>query len=252
MHKPASIPERKSLSLPRHTYRMESPKTNNDNSNRKPTMNPTEVGSEEVKVCTALPLAGKEIVSEKFKKSSKISDIVKLKQMLKKWRKQAHSSTTSTSNANKNNNSNGNNGCKKGSLSRSNSMKGITFLKRSLSFTDVSAAGASSNAIPKGFLAVDVGEDMKRFVIPTSYLSHQAFSVLLREAEEEFGFQQEGVLRIPCEADVFQNILKVVEAKNSPDSKQTTHLSRNDVILCGSLESQSISQSHHPASPMCR
>lgn len=134
----------------------------------------------------------------------------------------------------------------------SKTMWRVSFLKRSLSFTDVSAAGASSNAVPKGFLAVDIGEDMKRFVIPTSYLSHQAFSVLLREAEEEFGFQQEGVLRIPCEADVFQNILKVVEAKNSPHSKQTTHLSRNDVILCGSLESQSISQSHHPASPMCR
>uniref|UniRef100_A0A7C9DVH1 Uncharacterized protein n=1 Tax=Opuntia streptacantha TaxID=393608 RepID=A0A7C9DVH1_OPUST len=122
-----------------------------------------------------------------------------------------------------------------------------SFLKRTLSFTDVSAAEASSNAVPKGFLAVDVGEDMKRFVIPTSYLSHQAFSVLLKEAEEEFGFQQEGVLRIPCEEEVFQNILKVVDAKNSPESKLTAHLSRNDGILCGSLESQSIPQSHHPS-----
>ncbi|KAK9129858.1 hypothetical protein Sjap_010345 [Stephania japonica] len=54
---------------------------------------------------------------------------------------------------------------------------------------------------------------MKRFIIPTEYLSHRAFGILLREAEEEFGFQHEGVLRIPCEVHVFEKILKLVEEK---------------------------------------
>ena len=174
------------------------------------------------------------------KNSNNISDIEKLKQKLKKWKKQANSSTTSNSN-------------KKGSLSRSNSIKeGITFLKRTLSFGDVSTSGASSNAVPKGFLAVHVGEEMKRFVIPTNYLSHQAFSVLLKEAEEEFGFQQEGILRIPCEVDVFESILKVLDAKNCLHSEQADGLSRKDGIVCGSSESQSLSRSHQPPSPMCR
>ncbi|XP_056690461.1 protein SMALL AUXIN UP-REGULATED RNA 9 [Spinacia oleracea] len=175
------------------------------------------------------------------KQSNKISDIVRLKQMLKKWRKQAHEAKAAN-NSNSNNNNN------------NNSSSSINFLKRTLSFTDLSANNGvpSNNAVPKGFLAVQVGEEMKRFVIPTKYLSHQAFSVLLKEAEEEFGYQKEGVLKIPCEVEVFENILKMVEEKNSSNAKQSLKFSRNDVIVCGSSESQSLSQSHHPPSPMCR
>lgn len=33
----------------------------------------------------------------------------------------------------------------------------------------------------------------------------------MREAEEEFSFQQEGVLKIPCEVLLFERILEVVE-----------------------------------------
>ncbi|EMS58585.1 hypothetical protein TRIUR3_17368 [Triticum urartu] len=52
---------------------------------------------------------------------------------------------------------------------------------------------------------------MRRFVIPTEYLKHQAFAALLREAEEEFGFQQEGLLRIPCDVPAFEAILRAVD-----------------------------------------
>ncbi|XP_021744128.1 uncharacterized protein LOC110710172 [Chenopodium quinoa] len=249
------------------------------------------------------------------KPSNRISDIVRLKQKLKKWRIQAHEAKVNGGNTDDNdgssNNSNisrkgslnrsnskgntfmkrtlsftdltanngmsskgflplddakanisnsGNNSSssssstKKGSLSRSNSIKGINFLKRTLSFTDLSANNGvpSNNAVPKGFLAVQVGEEMKRFVIPTKYLSHQAFSVLLKEAEEEFGYQKEGVLKIPCEVEVFENILKAVEEKNSSQAKQSLKFSRNDGIVCGSSDSQSLSQSKHPPTPMCR
>ena len=119
---------------------------------------------------------------ESKKGSNKITEIVRLQQMLKKWKKLA---VTPKSNDSK------------------------KFPKRSLSFSDTS--NAVSGDVPKGFLAVSVGEEMKRFVIPTKYLSHSAFAALLREAEEEFGFHQEGVLRIPCEVSVFHSILKVVE-----------------------------------------
>ncbi|KAL5974191.1 hypothetical protein ACLOJK_030854 [Asimina triloba] len=133
------------------------------------------------------------------KKPNKISEIVRLQQILKKWKKLANTPKPS---------------CGGGS-------KSMKFLKRTLSLTDSSSSASSLSsggcsdvgAVPKGFLAVSVGEEMKRFVIPTEYLSHRAFSLLLREAEEEFGFQQEGVLRIPCEVPVFERILKVVEQK---------------------------------------
>lgn len=67
--------------------------------------------------------------------------------------------------------------------------------------------------VPKGYLAVCVGKDLKRYVIPTEHLRHHAFGMLLREAEEEFGFHQAGVLKIPCEVGVFEMILKVVQEK---------------------------------------
>ncbi|KAE8709138.1 hypothetical protein F3Y22_tig00110332pilonHSYRG00980 [Hibiscus syriacus] len=68
--------------------------------------------------------------------------------------------------------------------------------------------------VPKGFLAVCVGEELKRYIIPMEYLGHEAFGILLRKAEEEFGFQQEGVLKIPCEVSMFDNILNAVQRKN--------------------------------------
>jgi len=64
---------------------------------------------------------------------------------------------------------------------------------------------ASSVAdVPKGHLAVYVGENHKRFVIPISYLSHPLFRDLLDWAEEEFGFNHPmGGLTIPCTEHYF-------------------------------------------------
>ncbi|CAA7409282.1 unnamed protein product [Spirodela intermedia] len=75
------------------------------------------------------------------------------------------------------------------------------------------------NGVPKGFLSVSVGEEMRRFVIPTAHLGHRAFLSLLKEAEEEFGFQHEGVLRIPCAASLFESILEVVEKEKKKKRK---------------------------------
>ena len=68
---------------------------------------------------------------------------------------------------------------------------------------------ASSKAVdaPKGYLAVYVGDKMKRFVIPVSYLNQPLFQDLLSEAEEEFGYDHPmGGLTIPCSEDTFQHI----------------------------------------------
>ncbi|QCE05347.1 SAUR family protein [Vigna unguiculata] len=68
---------------------------------------------------------------------------------------------------------------------------------------------ASSKVLdaPKGYLAVYVGEDMKRFVIPVSHLNQPLFQDLLSKAEEEFGYDHPmGGLTIPCTEDVFQHI----------------------------------------------
>ncbi|KAL5158551.1 Auxin-induced protein 15A [Glycine soja] len=65
--------------------------------------------------------------------------------------------------------------------------------------------------VPKGYLAVYVGPELRRFIIPTSYLSHSLFIVLLEKAAEEFGFDQSGGLTIPCEIETFKYLLKCME-----------------------------------------
>ncbi|KAF3542331.1 hypothetical protein DY000_02010189 [Brassica cretica] len=170
------------------------------------------------------------------KKSNKIREIVKLQQILKKWRKVAQASKQANNNK-INNEEDVNNINKTGS-------------KRTLSFTDVTA-------VPKGYLAVSVGKEEKSYKIPTEYLSHKAFQALLREAEEEFGFQQAGVLKIPCEVAVFESILKIME-DNKTDPYLTTQECRfnatttEEVISYRHPSDCPKTPSHQPLSPMCR
>ncbi|KAG5000320.1 hypothetical protein AAZX31_08G154600 [Glycine max] len=68
-------------------------------------------------------------------------------------------------------------------------------------------ASSKAGEVPKGYIAVYVGERMKRFVIPISYLSQPSFQDLLSLVEEEFGYDHPmGGLTIPCSEDVFQHI----------------------------------------------
>ncbi|KAH7515261.1 protein SMALL AUXIN UP-REGULATED RNA 51 [Ziziphus jujuba] len=177
------------------------------------------------------------------KKSNKIREIVRLQQILKKWKKLANApkNTTTATTSSASNNS-------------SNTSKGMKFIKRTLSFSDVSGASSNSNndVVPKGFLAVCVGKELKRFIIPTEYLGHQAFRILLQEAEEEFGFQQEGVLKIPCEVPVFEKILKVVEEKREVLFLHEFgfNADKDKNGCCSSPSDCDRTPSHHPQ--MCR
>ncbi|CAN1794299.1 Auxin-responsive protein SAUR20 [Linum perenne] len=76
-------------------------------------------------------------------------------------------------------------------------------LRRTGSGSSRSSSRSSSRFqdVPKGFLAVYVGETQKkRFVVSLSYLSHPSFQDLLSMAEEEFG------LTIPCSEETFTSI----------------------------------------------
>ncbi|CAN1820081.1 Auxin-responsive protein SAUR32 [Linum perenne] len=179
------------------------------------------------------------------KKSNKITEIVRLQQILKKWRKLANSSKPPTSASSSSITANNTNG--------SSGSKSIKFLKRTLSLSE--SSGAAAGRVPKGFLAVSVGEEQKRFTIPTEYLSHPAFHILLREAEEEFGFQQAGVLRIPCEVAVFESVLRIVEEKKDvvyfmQDCKFNVEDGVGGYGYCSLTGQQT--PTHHPQSPMCR
>ncbi|XP_030551688.1 auxin-responsive protein SAUR71-like [Rhodamnia argentea] len=145
---------------------------------------------------------------ESPEKSNKIREVVRLRRLLKKWRNFAKSSKAATSVAAM-------------SPNRGSIHKGINFLKRSISSLSSDDddgsnnsrkhSSSNNNAVPRGYLAVCVGEELQRFVIPMHYLDSPAFGSLLQEAEEVFGFQQTGVLRIPCNVSVFGSVLDMVE-----------------------------------------
>ncbi|KAG1362715.1 auxin-responsive protein SAUR50 [Cocos nucifera] len=64
--------------------------------------------------------------------------------------------------------------------------------------------------VPKGHFAVYVGENRSRFIVPISYLTHPEFQSLLRRAEEEFGFDHDMGLTIPCEEVVFRSLTSMI------------------------------------------
>ncbi|KAL5758779.1 hypothetical protein ACOSP7_021390 [Xanthoceras sorbifolium] len=62
--------------------------------------------------------------------------------------------------------------------------------------------------VPKGFLAVYVGPELRRFVIPMTYLSMPEFRVLMDSVADEYGFEHDGGLQFPCEEQEFEDILQ--------------------------------------------
>lgn len=60
--------------------------------------------------------------------------------------------------------------------------------------------------VPKGHFVVYVGENRSRYIVPISFLTTPQFQSLLQRAEEEFGFDHDMGLTIPCEEVVFQSL----------------------------------------------
>nr|XP_029147004.1 auxin-induced protein 15A-like [Arachis hypogaea] len=70
-----------------------------------------------------------------------------------------------------------------------------------------SLSASKGTNVPKGYLAVYVGDKMRRFVIPVCYLNQPSFQELLSQSEEEFGYDHPtGGLTIPCSEDAFLNL----------------------------------------------
>ncbi|CAK9320179.1 unnamed protein product [Citrullus colocynthis] len=77
-----------------------------------------------------------------------------------------------------------------------------------------SQSPSSSTSTPTGSFAIYVGDERQRFVVPTSFLSHPLFRMLLDKAYREFGFEQRNALVVPCSVSAFQEIVSAVECCN--------------------------------------
>ncbi|KAL5571921.1 hypothetical protein UlMin_021518 [Ulmus minor] len=79
-------------------------------------------------------------------------------------------------------------------------------------------------AVPKGHLAVYVGQkdgDFHRVLVPVMYFNHPLFSELLREAEQEYGYQHQGGITIPCRFSEFEQVKTRIAAGSTGARKMT-------------------------------
>ncbi|KAG0579070.1 hypothetical protein M758_4G071500 [Ceratodon purpureus] len=74
--------------------------------------------------------------------------------------------------------------------------------------------------VPAGCFPVYVGEERRRFVIPTSYLANSTFQALLAKSEEEYGLRCEGGLRIACPPDAFEHLLWSLQGDPALESEE--------------------------------
>lgn len=57
-------------------------------------------------------------------------------------------------------------------------------------------------------MPVYVGDEMERFVVSAELLNHPVFIGLLNRSAQEYGYEQKGVLQIPCHVFVFERIME--------------------------------------------
>lgn len=157
-----------------------------------------------------------------------IRQIVRLKEILQKWQ-----SVTLSSKGNSDLQTDDSHGS--GGISPAINRR----LKKSKAVCDSDEESCQSPEpppdVPKGYLAVYVGPELRRFIIPTSYLSHPVFKVLLEKAEEEFGFDHSGGLTIPCEIETFKYLLTCMESHHKPEDDDDHDKGADDESAAGTF-----------------
>ncbi|CAI8614628.1 unnamed protein product [Vicia faba] len=93
-------------------------------------------------------------------------------------------------------------------------LKGVLFLERSKVYVRVRSIGdddeETATIVPEGYFVVIAmhGDERKRFVLELEYLRDSRFMKLLEEAKEEYGYQQEGAIAVPCRPQELEKIIE--------------------------------------------
>lgn len=89
---------------------------------------------------------------------------------------------------------------------------------------NISSAEQTLTDVPSGHLTVCVGANSRRFVVRTTYLNHPAFGKLLDQAQEEYGYTNKGPLAIPCDEVFFEELIGYLDRSESDKSARFTNL----------------------------
>ncbi|KAG0464839.1 hypothetical protein HPP92_019003 [Vanilla planifolia] len=84
--------------------------------------------------------------------------------------------------------------------------------------------------LPAGEVPVFVGLTMERFSVPAELLGRPLFLELLRLSAEEYGYEQSGVIRIPCSILLFCRVLRYLSAADSDEGRNPTVESEADIL----------------------
>ncbi|CAL9043377.1 auxin-responsive protein SAUR71-like [Musa acuminata AAA Group] len=87
-----------------------------------------------------------------------------------------------------------------------------------------------SRRVPRGHVPMCVGKEMQRFVVRAEILGRQAFLELLHLSAQEYGYEQQGVLRIPFPAPLFHRLLLLLSSSSSDPALEELFRSLPDDI----------------------
>ncbi|KAG1360624.1 auxin-responsive protein SAUR32 [Cocos nucifera] len=96
--------------------------------------------------------------------------------------------------------------------------------------------GGAVGVPTKGCMTIKVGqegEEKQRFVVPVMYLNHPLFMGLLKVAEEEYGFEQQGAITIPCHVEHFRYVQGIIDRDNAAGSGGHHHHNGHHFHLAG-------------------
>ncbi|KAJ1392242.1 Small auxin-up RNA [Sesbania bispinosa] len=87
--------------------------------------------------------------------------------------------------------------------------KGLSLWPARSYFNKHHATTAVPDDVMEGYFAVLAinGDETRRFIVGLDYLTDPAFLGLLDQAQEEYGFRQQGTLAVPCRPQELQKIL---------------------------------------------
>lgn len=70
--------------------------------------------------------------------------------------------------------------------------------------------GEETRRAPNGQFVVYVGEQLKRFTLPLSYLKNPIFQQLLQKSAEEYGFSRQRSIVLPCDESTFERVIRAM------------------------------------------
>ncbi|KAK1303906.1 hypothetical protein QJS10_CPB11g01515 [Acorus calamus] len=77
--------------------------------------------------------------------------------------------------------------------------------------------------VPSGYVPMMIGsgreEEMERFMVHTELFKHPCIVILLEMAAEEFGYEQQGILKIPCDVEHFRSVIAFGLKKRKKNSR---------------------------------